>query len=85
MGKVTVVKKFALPKLFFALSSLPNPPKSTIDRIKKIMYSFIWDSKPDKIKRSTLIQNYEKGGIKMINIEKFYNVFKGYMGKENIR
>ena len=38
---------------------------------EKIMYSFIWDSKPDKIKRSTLIQNYEKGGIKMINIEKF--------------
>ena len=71
MGKVTVVKKFALPKLIFALSSLPNPPKSTIDRIEKIMYSFIWDSKPDKIKRSTLIQNYEKGGIRMINIEKF--------------
>ena len=71
MGKVTVVKKFALPKLIFALSSLPNPLKSTIDRIEKIMYSFIWDSKPDKIKRSTLIQNYEKGGIKMIKIEKF--------------
>ena len=35
------------------------------------MYSFIWNSKPDKIKRSTLIQNYEKGGIKMIHIEKF--------------
>ena len=34
------------------------------------MYSFIWDSKPDKIKRRTLIQNSEKGGIKMINIEK---------------
>ena len=35
------------------------------------MNSFIWDGKPDKIKRSTLIQNYEKGGIKMINIENF--------------
>ena len=71
MGKVTVIKTFALPKLIFALSSLPNPPKSTIDRIEKIMYSFIWDGKPDKRKRSTLIQNYKKGGIKMINIEKF--------------
>ena len=79
MGKVTVVKN-ALPKLFFALSSLPNPRKSIIE---KIMYSFIWDSKPDKIKRSTLIQNYEKGGIKIIHV-KLYNVFKGYMGKENI-
>ena len=76
MGKVTVVKNFALPKLIFALSSLPNPPKSTMDRIEKIMYSFIWEGKPDKIKRSTLIQNYEKGGIKMINIEKFIMFLK---------
>ena len=36
MGKVTVVKNFALPKLIFALSSLPNPPKSTIDRIERL-------------------------------------------------
>ena len=35
------------------------------------MNSFIWGGKPDKIKRSTLIQNYEKRGIKMINIENF--------------
>ena len=85
MGKVTVVKNFAPHKLIFALSSLPNPPKSTIDRIEKIMYSFIWDGKPDKIKRNTLIQNYEKRGIKMINIEKMYYVFKGHIDKENIR
>ena len=57
-------------KLIYALSSLPNPPKSTIDRIEKIIYSFIWDSKPDKIKRSTLVQNYETGGIRMIHTEK---------------
>ena len=63
-------------KLIYALSSLPNPPMSTIDRIEKIIYSFIWDSKPDKIKRSTLIQNYETGGIKMIHIEKFIMSFK---------
>ena len=69
MGKVTVVKHFALPNLIFALSSLPNPPKSKLDQIKKIMYSFIWDNKPDKIRISAVIQNYLKGGIKMINIK----------------
>ena len=71
IGKVTVVKKIALPKIIFAFLFLQNRPKSTIDRIEKIMYSFIWDGKLDKLKRSTLIQNYEKGGIKMINIEHF--------------
>ena len=34
------------------------------------MFSFIWDGIPDEIKRDTLMQNYEIGGIKMINIEK---------------
>ena len=70
MGKVTVVENFALPNLIFAFSSLPNPPKSKLDQIEKIMYSLIWDNKPDKIKISALIQNYLKEGIKMINIEK---------------
>ena len=65
MEKVTVVKNVALPKLIFALSSLPNPPKFSIDRIEKIMYSFIWDGKSDKVKRNTLKQNNEKVGIKI--------------------
>ena len=69
MGKLMVVKIFALPNLIFALSSLPNPPKSKIDQIEKIMYSFIWDNKPDKTKINTVIQNYLKGGIKMIHIK----------------
>ena len=30
------------------------------------MYQFIWDGKPDKIRRDILIQDYEKGGLKMI-------------------
>ena len=32
---------------------------------------FLWNSKPDKIKRSTLVKDYDKGGLRMIDIEKF--------------
>ena len=35
------------------------------------MYEFIWDNKHEKIKRNTLIQKYEAGGIKMVDIRKF--------------
>ena len=35
------------------------------------MFEFIWDGKPDKIKRKILTQDYEKGGLKMIDIDKF--------------
>ena len=32
MGKITVVKNYALPKLIYALSSLPNPPIETVKK-----------------------------------------------------
>ena len=40
------------------------------------MYDFIWDSKPAKIKRDVLTMDYEKGGLKMIDIEIFMKSFK---------
>ena len=35
MGKITVIKHFALHKLIYALSSLQYPPKEIIKEIKK--------------------------------------------------
>ena len=48
-GKIVVIKSYALPKLVYPLTSLPNPPKETIKHIEKLMYDFVWDGKPDKI------------------------------------
>ena len=70
MGKIVVIKSYALPKLIYPLTSLPNPPKETIKRVEKMMYDFIWDAKPDKIKQEILTSDYDKGGLRMINIEK---------------
>ena len=71
MGKIVVIKNYALPKLIYPLTSLPNPPKDTINRLEKSMYNFLWDGKPDKIKRETITQDYDHGGLKMIDIETF--------------
>ena len=54
MGKITLIKNYALPKLIYALSSLPNPPTQTVKRIEQLMYDFIWDGKPENIKRDIL-------------------------------
>ena len=71
MGKITVIKHFALPKLIYALSSLQYPSKEVIKEIENMMYAFIWEGKPEKIKREILIQDYEKGDLKMIDLEMF--------------
>ena len=36
MGKITVVKTFALPKLVYPLTVLKNPAVETLDEIKKV-------------------------------------------------
>ena len=36
--------------------------KMYIKEIESCFYRFIWNGKPDKIKRLTLIGDYEKGG-----------------------
>ena len=40
------------------------------------MYEFIWNKKPDKIKRKLLTHSYEEGGLKMIDIDKFIHALK---------
>ena len=76
LGKITVIKCFALPKLVYPLSVLTNPPQQTIQLIKKSMFNFLWDNTPDKIKRDIIIQDYKDGGLKMIDIEKFIKSLK---------
>ena len=40
--------------------------KSVIDRINKIIFSFIWEGKPPKIKKKTIIGEKHCGALKMI-------------------
>jgi hypothetical protein len=75
-GKITVLKTFAWPKLIYPLTVLNNPPLNMINDIKNMMFQFLWDHKPDKISRNTIIQNYEDGGLKMIDIESSLNSLK---------
>ena len=63
MGKITVVKTFALPKLVYPLTVLKNPAVETLDEIKKSIFKFIWNGKPDQVKR--IVNEYEDGGMKL--------------------
>ena len=76
LGKIAVIKTFALPKLIYPLTVLPKPSDQTINLIKSKMYEFIWNKKPDKIKRKLLTHSYEEGGLKMIDIDKFIHALK---------
>ena len=40
------------------------------------MFEFLWNKNPDKIKRKTIVQNIENGGLKMIDTNKFLKSLK---------
>jgi hypothetical protein len=66
----------AIPKLVYPLTTLINPTLQHIKSIKQSMFAFLWDNKPDKIKRDVLFKNYKLGGLKMLDIDMFINSLK---------
>ena len=73
MGRITVIKSLALLKLVYLFLCLPNPTLPILKDINHLFYKFIWQDKPDKIKIDTLQQPFIRGGLGMVNIEKFSN------------
>ena len=64
LGKITVIKTLALPKIVHLLTLLPNLKEQALNELKKQFFSFIWDGKSEKIKRNTLIANTDFQGKK---------------------
>ena len=64
IGKVQIIKSFALPKVLYMLT-LYSSNKEFIKKITTLLFSFVWKGK-DKVKRAVLINQIEKGGLKCL-------------------
>ena len=71
LGKLTIVKTVIVPKLTHLFMSLPNPSQNFLQELIKILFKFVWDNKPEKVKRSIITQDYAIGGLKMINLTNY--------------
>ena len=67
LGRIQIVKTFAIPKLMFRASVIPVS-KELIKEANSVLYNFIWNGK-DKVKRLALISDIEMGGLKMLDIQ----------------
>ena len=67
IGKILVIKSLLASHLTYILAPLATN-QNAIRKITDIFYDFLWNKKGDKIKRTVLINDYDKGGIKMIDI-----------------
>ena len=71
IGKIVILKTLILSKFTHLFSILPTPTTEFTRKLEKLFYDYLWDGKPDKIKRQTVSQEYYQGGLKMINIQNF--------------
>lgn len=67
MGKIQIIKTFAIPKLMFRTLVIPIP-NDLVREVNSIFYTFIWNAK-DKVKRCVLLSNIDKGGLKMLDVD----------------
>ena len=68
ISKINIVKTLGLSKLVYCALLLPMP-KGLAKKINKIIFHFIWDNKPAKVKRKTVIADKRHGGLKMVDFE----------------
>ncbi len=88
LGKITVIKSLILPIIIYSASVL-HIPDDCIKIINKMLYHFLWGNR-DKIKRNIMINSFENGGLKMIDIECHLHALKAswisriYNGNDNL-
>ena len=60
----SILKILGPPQLVYSASNL-TVPQGTVDLVKTKLFRFLWRNKKDKIKRSGLYQDTDRGGIRM--------------------
>jgi hypothetical protein len=75
IGKITILKSLAFSKIIYQCGVLPIPP-NFVEYITNLAYAFVWNNKPNKIKKDTLIADYSQGGLKMLDIPSFLKAQK---------
>ena len=67
-GKIVVLNSFVLSQYIYLLSVLPTPKPEYMKYLETNLFKYIWNNKPDKIKRVFLKQNRQFGGVNMPDI-----------------
>lgn len=76
IGRIVVIKTLIVPKMNHLILTLPNPDHELIQKLDKALFNYLWGSDIHKIKKNTIIQDYNQGGLKMIDYKEFMLALK---------
>lgn len=71
LGKIIIIKAFIIPIFTFVAGACVEPYKYRKE-IENKCFKFIWECKPEKVKRNTMIGNFRMRCINMIDIESYF-------------
>ena len=75
VGKLTVIKTLALPKLVYLLSVLPTPSDTMFNILETKINNFIWKGK-ERISQKQLQKDISNGGLNLTNLRMFNKALK---------
>ena len=74
LGKITIIKSLLVSQIIFNAQMISMPAKIA-KRVNSVLFSFLWNSKKDKIKRKVVCMTYELGGLKMVYLDSLLKSF----------
>ena len=69
LGKVTIIKSLIIPTLLYKLSMVPAlVPEQFVRKLNRMIFTFLWGSSWERVKRTVLVNDFENGGTNMIDV-----------------
>ena len=69
LGRNCIFKSLLISQFNHLFISLPNPSESFLNKLVNVMHTFIWGCNTIKIKNTVCIQDYESGGLKVLDLK----------------
>ena len=68
IGRVCVIKTLVLPQLIYLFSVLSiKLPRSFFKTLNKLFFKYIWNGGKDRVQRKIMCNEYNQGGLKMVD------------------
>ena len=67
-GKIVIIKSLVISQIVYAATVI-HVPEMLARKLEKMIYTFIWGAKREKIKRTVCINSAEEGGLNMIDLQ----------------
>ena len=74
-GKTLIIKTLGISK-FTNLALISTVPDWVSKDIKRLIFNFLWGGNADKVKRDIVYQNYDLGGLRMLNVDMYFQALR---------